>query len=125
MDNIELVRVFHVIDGDTVILSDGRHVRYLGIDAPEFGEYYAYEATAVNKALVEGQVVKLESGNHDTDCYGRFLRYVYAGGIFVNAELIAQGYATACIFDDTEKYSRMFINLEQKARLYHRGIWAP
>ncbi len=29
------VRVSHVIDGDTVRLSDGRHLRLIGVDTPE------------------------------------------------------------------------------------------
>ena len=43
--------VQHVIDGDTFVLDDGRHVRMLGVNAPEAGfrgklpEPFAVEAT--------------------------------------------------------------------------------
>src|SRR3972149_6038606 len=49
-----------VIDGDTAVLEDGRRIRYLGINAPERGEAYSAEATAVNRRLTEGRRVRLE-----------------------------------------------------------------
>jgi micrococcal nuclease len=119
----EQALVVRVIDGDTIELSDGRHVRYLGIDTPELGEYYAEEATARNIELVEGKIVELQSGKRDEDEYGRLLRYVYVDGIFVNAELVAQGYATAYIFDPNDRYSQVLVQLEQYAKLRKRGLW--
>jgi len=120
----EQALVTSVIDGDTVELADGRHVRYLGIDTPESGEYYAEEATAKNKDLVEGRTVELQRGKRDQDEYGRLLRYVYVDGIFVNAELVAQGYATAYIFDPDDRYSQILVQLEQYAKTRERGLWA-
>jgi micrococcal nuclease len=120
----EQALVIRVIDGDTVELEDGRRVRYLGIDTPESGEYYADEATARNIELVEGKIVELQSGTRDEDEYGRLLRYVYVDGIFVNAELVAQGYATAYIFDPDDRYSQILVQLEQYAKLKERGLWA-
>ena len=113
-----------MVDGDTVELADGSRVRYLGIDTPEFGQYYADEATARNRELVEGKVVELQSGKQDKDEYGRLLRYVYAGGVFVNAELVAQGYAKAYIFDPDDRYSQVLVQLEQYAKTRQRGLWA-
>jgi len=122
--DIEQALVVRVIDGDTIELQDGRRVRYLGIDTPETGEYYAAEATTRNKELVENKVVELQSGKRDQDEYGRFLRYVYVNGVFVNAELVAQGYATAYIFDPDERYSQILVQLEQYAKMRERGLWA-
>ena len=122
--DIEQALVVRVVDGDTVELADGSRVRYLGIDTPEFGQYYADEATARNRELVEGKVVELQSGKQDKDEYGRLLRYVYAGGVFVNAELVAQGYAKAYIFDPDDRYSQVLVQLEQYAKTRQRGLWA-
>ena len=122
-DTLEKALVVSVIDGDTIELQGGRRVRYLGIDTPEPGEYYADEATARNIELVEGKIVELQSGKRDEDEYGRLLRYVYVDGIFVNAELVAQGYATAYIFDADERYSQVLVQLEQYAKLRGRGLW--
>jgi len=120
----EQALVTSVIDGDTVVLADGRHVRYLGIDTPESGDYYFVEATSRNVELVEGKTVELQSGKRDTDEYGRFLRYVYVNGVFVNAELVVEGYATAYIFDPDDRYSQVLVQLEQYAKLRERGLWA-
>lgn len=121
---IEQAAVAFVIDGDTIELVDGRHVRYLGVDTPEAGEPFADEATAMNKELVQGKMVDLQRGKRDKDEYGRLLRYVYVDGVFVNAELVVQGYATAYIFDPDEKYSQVIVQLEQYAKLQERGLWA-
>ena len=123
-DTLEKALVVSVIDGDTIELQSGRRVRYLGIDTPEPGEYYADEATARNVELVEGKIVELQSGKRDEDEYGRLLRYVYVDGIFVNAELVAQGYATAYIFDPNDRYSQILVQLEQYAKMRGRGLWA-
>ena len=120
----EQALVTTVIDGDTVDLVDGRRVRYLGIDTPESGEYYAENATARNKELVEGKIIELQRGDRDQDEYGRLLRYVYVDGVFVNAELIAGGYAKAYIFDPDDRYSQILVQLEQYAKIRERGLWA-
>jgi len=120
---MEQALVVRVIEGDTIELQDGRRVRYLGIDTPEVGEDYSTEATTRTKELVEGRVVELQSGKRDQDEYGRFLRYVYVDGVFVNAELVAQGYAKAYIFDADERYSQVLVQLEQYAKITRRGLW--
>ena len=120
---MEQALVIRVIDGDTIELENGSRVRYLGIDTPETGEPYYSEATARNKELVEGKVVYLQKGKRDRDEYNRLLRYVYIDGVFVNAELVAQGFATAYIFDPDERYSQVLVQLEQYAKLRQRGLW--
>ena len=122
-DTINKALVVNVIDGDTIELQDGSRIRYLGIDTPETGEPYYSEATARNKELVEGKVVYLQKGKRDRDEYDRLLRYVYVEGIFVNAELVAQGYATSYIFDPDERYSQTLVRLEQYAKMKNRGLW--
>ena len=122
-DTLEKALVISVIDGDTIELQGGRRVRYLGIDTPEPGEYYADEATVRNIELVEGKIVELQIGKRDKDEYGRLLRYVYVDGIFVNAELVVQGYATAYIFDPDDRYSQILVQLEQYAKIRERGLW--
>ncbi|MFC2122096.1 thermonuclease family protein [Bacteroidota bacterium] len=116
--------VSEVIDGDTVILANGQRVRYLGIDTPESGDFYFEEATSKNLELVMNKVVQLQEGNRNADEYGRLLRYVYVDGVFVNAELVAQGYAKAYIFDADEPYSQILVQLEQYAKIRNKGLWS-
>ncbi|NCU44738.1 hypothetical protein EOM71_03620, partial [Candidatus Falkowbacteria bacterium] len=93
--------VKRVIDGDTIELIDGQKVRYIGIDAPELAQAsgqasqcLADEAKQRNQALLAGGVLKLvaDSGG-DKDTYGRLLRYVYVGDLFLNQQLAAEGLA--------------------------------
>jgi len=94
--------VTRVIDGDTIevsIAGESYKVRYIGIDTPELDDKrpkfcaLAQEATRYNRELVKGKTVRLEKDISETDQYGRLLRYVYVGDIFVNAELVRQGLA--------------------------------
>lgn len=107
-----------VIDGDTIeVLIDGDKykVRYIGMDTPEMNDSrpdvraLAEEATLVNKNLVDGKVVELEKDVSETDRYGRLLRYVYVGDVFVNAELVALGYAQAVTYPPDVKYDDLFL----------------
>lgn len=128
----EIAKVVEVVDGDTIkVEMNGQiyTVRYIGIDTPELHhpskpvEYFAKEAYEANKRLVEGKTVILEKDVSDTDRYGRLLRYVYVGDIFVNAYLVEQGYARAATFPPDVKYAELFRRLEREAREAGRGLW--
>jgi hypothetical protein len=69
----ENVLVTHVIDGDTMETEDGQHVRYVGIDTPESGEPYYWEALQLNSDLVTGKEVRLEKDVEDEDRNGRLV----------------------------------------------------
>ena len=122
-----------VIDGDTIeVLIDGAEykVRYIGIDTPEMNDSrpdvraLAEEATLVNKNLVDGKVVELEKDVSETDRYGRLLRYVYVGDTFVNAELVALGYAQVATYPPDVKYVDLFTQMQDQARDAGLGLWA-
>ncbi len=69
--------VTEVIDGDTLVVDSGQHIRLIGIDAPEKGHCGYDAATANLRNLVYGKAVVLSAGaRDDTDKYGRLLRYV-------------------------------------------------
>ena len=121
--------VTRVIDGDTVELANGRRVRYIGIDTPESVhpekdvECYGPEATRRNRELVEGKTVELQPGVEESDRYGRLLRYVHVDGRFVNALLVAEGYARASSFGDEKRFRQVFVQLEQYSQMLKRGMW--
>lgn len=125
--------VVRVIDGDTIevdIAGSLYKVRYIGIDTPETvhptrgEEPYGKAAYAKNKELVEGKVVRLEKDVSETDKYGRLLRYVWVGGLFVNAELVKLGYAQVATYPPDVKYQDIFLKLQREARETGRGLWA-
>lgn len=125
--------VVRVVDGDTIEARIGaklHKVRYIGINTPETVDprrpvqCFGKEASDKNKELVSGKIVGLEKDVSETDRYDRLLRYVYADGIMVNAELVRLGYARATSYPPDVKYQDMFRKLEREARNAGRGLWA-
>jgi micrococcal nuclease len=118
-DTEVLAQVVNVVDGDTIDVNwDGAtyRVRYIGVNTPESNEPCFAEATSANATLVSGQTVKLVKDISETDRFGRLLRYVYAGDRFVNAELVAQGYAEALAYPPDTTHANYFESLEAQAR---------
>jgi micrococcal nuclease len=130
--------VRRVIDGDTIELSDGKLVRYIGIDAPEVRrkmrgqwvldpEPMGHEATEWNRRLVEGKLVRLDYDVQTHDRYGRLLAYVYVSDkeeeVMVNAELLRAGYAQPLTIPPNVKHADEFRALSAEARLKRRGLW--
>jgi micrococcal nuclease len=123
-----------VVDGDTLILENGLHVRYLGINAPETGRFVkdaaplADEATARNIALVEGKRVRLVLGPNPFDLHGRIIARVLLpneNGVDTDvcAALVTEGLARANGQDlPKEEYQRLK-GLEEEARQTRRGLW--
>jgi micrococcal nuclease len=120
----EFGRVKQVYDGDTVLFEDGRRVRYLGINAPEFREPFYLKAKRYNESLVLGREVRLESDVERTDAYDRLLAYVYAGDQLVNAELVRQGLAHAFFVGPGRKHNALLLRLQNEARQRRQGIWS-
>ncbi|MBD3279343.1 MAG: hypothetical protein GF390_01375 [Candidatus Pacebacteria bacterium] len=126
----EKVLVTEVIDGDTIKLSDGRKVRYIGIDTPETKdprvgqECFGQEAAQHNQQLVENKVVYLEKDVNDTDRYGRLLRYVWLDGQMINQQLVVQGYAFASSYPPDVAYQKQLRLAEQQAREAGLGLWS-
>ena len=116
-------KVIKVIDGDSIVIEGGYHVRYIGIDAPEKGEPYFLEATQLNRRLVEGKKIRMEKDISETDRYGRLLCYVYVNDIFVNAEIVKLGYAYAKSYPPDIKHQQYLETLELGAKQLNRGIW--
>ena len=124
--------VTRVIDGDTIevnVAGTIYKVRYIGIDTPELDDKrpefgaLAQEATRYNRQLVEGETIRLEKDVSETDKYGRLLRYVYVNDIFVNAELVRQGFAWAKAYEPDTKYQNYLEGLEAEARQAGIMIW--
>ncbi|MGE5850070.1 MAG: thermonuclease family protein [Candidatus Methylomirabilota bacterium] len=120
----ELARVKQVYDGDTALLEDGRRVRYLGINAPEFREPFYLKAKRFNESLVQGREVRLEFDVERADAHDRLLAYVYVTNQMVNAELVRQGLAHAFFVGPGRRHNALFLRLQNEARQRRLGIWS-
>ena len=115
--------VSRVIDGDTLVLENGEHVRLIGIDTPEVGEFYYEEATERLRELVEGRNVTLERDVENIDMYDRLLRYIYINNTFVNLLLVEEGFARAFPFEPNTQYIKDFGIAEMEAKKNRIGMW--
>jgi endonuclease YncB( thermonuclease family) len=130
--NEKIARVRFVYDGDTILLSSGEKVRYLGIDAPELDpegkghEFMALQARRFNINMVKGKLVRLEFDREKRDRYGRLLAYVYLveTGQMVNVLLLKNGLAHVLLKEPNLKYRRLFIKMQREAMKRKIGIWS-
>jgi endonuclease YncB( thermonuclease family) len=117
--------VQRVLDGNRFELTDGNIVRLIGTDAPEAGETCSTEATQYLASLISGEIVYLEKDVSETDSDGRLLRYVYVNGVFVNLELVYDGYAYADSYPPDVAYSDQLDDAQDDAEDNDRGcLWA-
>lgn len=125
----ESFKVTRVVDGDTIEIEGGEKIRYIGIDTPETVDprkpvqCFGIEASKKNKELVEGKTVRLEKDITDRDKYSRLLRYVWVGDLFINLELVKQGFASSYSYPPDIKYQKEFLAAETEAREAERGLW--
>lgn len=122
-------KVTRVIDGDTIEIEGGERVRYIGIDTPETVDprkpvqCFGIEASKKNKELVEGKIVRLEKDITDRDKYNRLLRYVYVDDVFINLELVKQGFAYSYSYPPDIKHQDEFLKAQQEAEKSKQGLW--
>ena len=116
-----------VVDGDTIVLNDGRKVRLIGVDTPESKhpnkpvEYFSKEAADYLTKQIEGKPIRLEydsanAGRNNKGKYGRTLAYVYNDGKLINKEIIKNGYGRA--------YTKYPYDTNMKSEFYAAEIFA-
>jgi micrococcal nuclease len=121
--------VQRVIDGDTIVLSTGTHVRLVQIDSPELsgGECYAAAARSTLARLLQaGTRVRLELDPRldRVDRYGRTLAYVRKGTENVNVTLVARGAASVWFYDGARgRYATQLMSEARAAKVAKRGLW--
>ncbi|HSC47144.1 MAG TPA: thermonuclease family protein [Gammaproteobacteria bacterium] len=125
--------VRHVIDGDTVVLADGRHLRLVGIDAMELGhagasdQPYSQEARRRLSELLaqsDGRV-GMEIGNEAYDVHGRMLAYLYSpSGADLGQALLVEGLAVLIAEPPDVERLTCYGAAERSARSRRLGIWS-
>ena len=132
LSHAQTYKVERVVNGDTLLLTNGERVRLIGVDTPETKhpekpvEYFGKEACQFTRGLVEGKEVRLEYDQTRRDIFNRILAYAYLmDGTFLNAEIIKQGYGFAYTkhpFKHMEEF-RQYEREAREAREAQRGLW--
>lgn len=127
--------VIEVIDGDTVDLSIAgkrQRVRLIGIDTPETKhptkpvQCYGPEATKFTESLLRrGTKIHIERDTEARDTYDRLLVYLYrdSDNMFINLELVLQGYAHVLTIEPNLAYMERFVAASRDAHSNNRGLW--
>ncbi len=122
--------VAKVKDGDSIVLADGREVRYLGIDTPELTSSdpreleLARQAQQVNAGLVQGVKLRLEYDVERYDQYNRLLAYVrLPDGRLVNVELVRRGLARVLLSPPNLRHQAELIQAQNLAIDKRLGVW--
>jgi len=125
--------VVRVVDGDTVVLDDGRQVRLVGIQAPKlalgranFSTWpLADEAKAYLETLLQGTAVELRLAPQAMDRHGRVLAHVMRGGdgLWLQGAMLTAGLARVYTFPDNRVLAAPMLALERQARSDATGIW--
>jgi len=128
---ISYYRVDKVFDGDTILLSDGRKIRFLGVNTPEVAgrnksaEVGGEQAKAWLKQALEGKKVSLQFDVEKEDKYRRTLAYVFAEDKrHINLELVERGLATVNIYPPNLKFLDVLLAAQSRAEKQKLGIWA-
>ena len=120
-----------VIDGDTIEDEFGRRFRYIGIDTSEMNFYknelqpdcFALESSLKNKELVLNKKVKVVFDKDKKDKFNRWLVYIYADDVFVNLELVEQGYAVSKSYFPNAAHQDEFEQAQAFAQENNLGFW--
>lgn len=133
-----IYRVRTVVDGDTIALENGVHIRYNGVNAPEMGHFVkdraplAEEATARNVQLVEGKNVRVKLSRDPLDMYGRVCARVFViegdpahptRETEIGAVLLKEGLAKLMALGTTPEETRDLKKLEEEAKQAKVGMW--
>ena len=126
-----ITTVEKVVDGDTVVLANGLHLRYRNIDTPELifvreaPQPFAIKATERNRALVEGRTVTVEITPENTDKYGRLLgTLILPDGRHVEEVLAEEGLGKVVEFDRDDPGLQMLKSAQAAASAAGRGVWS-
>ena len=126
----ETATVTAVIDGDTIILDDGRHVRLVGVNCPEQGhakrpdEPWATTATAYTRARLLNKKARLVIGPQHQDRHHRTLARVFAeDGQDIQAGLLERGLASTIAIAPNVDHADEYLRIERVARRQAIGLW--
>ena len=126
---VAVSNVSKVVDGDTIIMSNGEKVRLIQIDTPELGsnECFAEQSRSeLSKLLNQPGKLSLKSDSKldATDKYGRSLRYAFIGKTNINLKMVEIGAAAPYFYQGgLGVYSKQFLKAAENAKKNVLGLW--
>lgn len=122
--------VERISDGDTIVLSDRRRIRIIGVNTLELNARYATDKRWAEKAkqrlndLIAGKPITLAIGHEEFDRHGRTLAHVVLNdGSIAAHKLIQQGLGLAVTVGANSRCFDTFHAAEAQARESRLGIW--
>ena len=131
--NGEPVLIRYVHDGDTLILSDDRRIRLIGVNAPETAQDgRAAQALAIQardhlRRLLFAHANKARAvyGPDKQDRHGRYLANLWlADDSNLTAELLREGLGWTVAIPPNIHFLNCYLESEQSARAAAKGVWA-
>lgn len=127
----EKAYIDYIIDGDTVVLKDKRHVRLIGINTPEISHNEKpSEAGAIKarieliKLLQDQSHIQLLYGQERYDRHGRTLAHLFLNdGTNIQAQLLKSGLAMPLRIPPNLLYADCYNLLGQFAKERGHGLW--
>jgi micrococcal nuclease len=114
-------------------LVDGRQLRFIGINTPEFGHHgqanqeLATQARSFLNDLLNthNRLLYLQPGREERDHYGRLLAHAYLEkGSNVAVQLLDAGLATTLVVPPNTWSVHCYQQHENNARAARRGLWS-
>jgi len=123
--------VAEVLDGDTLVLADGRTVRLAGVEAPKAylappGADVEDTAEAAHRALerfVAGKRVGFHPVEPPIDRHGRILAVLTVDGAWLQEVMVSQGFARVRPFAAGDSCLDALRAVERNARDLGLGLW--
>ena len=123
--------IARVLDGDTVVLADGEHVRLIGVDTPELGKRdrpaQAGAETArdfLAKLMPAGTAVRLQFDAERHDRHGRTLAHLFLeDGANVQERILAGGLGTPLTVPPNVGFLDCYRGTAAEAMAAERGLW--
>lgn len=127
----EIIEVARITDGDTVVLTDNRKVRIIGVNTAELNakhprsrSWATQGANAVRQWLANSKVVYLIEGKDKQDRHGRTLAHLRnKRGELLSEFLIDTGLAAATAVSPNTRCANHLYSLEGQARAQANGVW--
>jgi len=128
----ERATVRWVIDGDTIVLADGRHLRFIGYNAPERAHRESPAEPlgdtawrALKSRLPQGAPLQLEFDRQRHDRHGRLLAHAFlADGTNLQAAMLRDGLGLRLTIPPDLRHQSCYAAAERSARRQRRGLWS-